>query len=85
MPRFLRKLGQRARHFHRVVERLDLAGAGDEREGQAVADRQIADPHLGHTSLDCATAAAMKPSNSGCGAKGLDFSSGWYCTPMNQG
>jgi hypothetical protein len=26
----------------------------------------------------------MKDANSGCGAKGRDFSSGWNCTPMNQ-
>ena len=31
------------------------------------------------------TAASMKLANSGCGSKGLDFSSGWNCTPMNQG
>ena len=28
---------------------------------------------------------AMKLANSGCGSKGRDFSSGWNCTPMNQG
>ena len=27
----------------------------------------------------------MKEVNSGCGSNGRDFSSGWYCTPMNQG
>ena len=27
----------------------------------------------------------MKDENSGCGANGRDFSSGWNCTPMNQG
>ena len=27
----------------------------------------------------------MKLANSGCGSKGRDFSSGWNCTPMNQG
>ena len=27
----------------------------------------------------------MKEANSGCGSKGRDFSSGWNCTPMNQG
>ena len=32
-----------------------------------------------------AFAAAMKLANSGCGSKGLDFSSGWNCTPMNHG
>ena len=31
------------------------------------------------------TAAAMNEVNSGCGSSGLDFSSGWNCTPMNQG
>jgi dTDP-4-amino-4,6-dideoxygalactose transaminase len=30
-------------------------------------------------------AARTKSANSGCGAKGLDFSSGWNCTPMNHG
>ena len=38
-----------------------------------------------HTSLDCTTAALMKLANNGCGSNGLDFSSGWYCTPMNHG
>jgi acrylyl-CoA reductase (NADPH) len=32
-----------------------------------------------------AFAARMKSRNSGCGSKGFDFSSGWNCTPMNQG
>src|SRR5690348_730927 len=41
---------------------------------------------VGHyTSLPCSTAAAMKLANSGCGSNGLDLSSGWNCTPMNQG
>ena len=38
-----------------------------------------------HTSRLCSFAAAMKLANSGCGSKGRDLSSGWYCTPMNQG
>ena len=38
-----------------------------------------------HTNRLCSTAAAMKLANSGCGSNGRDFSSGWYCTPMNQG
>lgn len=33
----------------------------------------------------CLSAALMKLANSGCGSNGRDFSSGWYCTPMNQG
>src|SRR6185437_10354165 len=31
------------------------------------------------------TAAAMNDVNSGCGASGRDFNSGWNWTPMNQG
>jgi hypothetical protein len=38
-----------------------------------------------HTSRLCALAAAMKLANSGWGSKGLDLSSGWNWTPMNQG
>ena len=38
-----------------------------------------------HTNRLCSTAAAMKLANRGCGSKGRDFSSGWNCTPMNQG
>ena len=38
-----------------------------------------------HTSRACRTAAVMKPANNGCGSNGFDFSSGWYCTPTNQG
>ena len=40
---------------------------------------------MDYTSRLCSTAAAMKEANSGCGSKGRDFSSGWNCTPMNQG
>ena len=38
-----------------------------------------------YTSRLCSTAAPMNDANSGCGSNGRDFSSGWYCTPMNQG
>src|ERR1700693_1051720 len=38
-----------------------------------------------HTSRLCTTAAWMNDANKGCGSKGRDFSSGWNCTPMNQG
>ena len=38
-----------------------------------------------YTNRLCSFAAAIKLANSGCGSKGRDFSSGWYCTPMNQG
>jgi len=31
------------------------------------------------------TAAPMNEANSGCGSNGRDFSSGWNCTPTNQG
>ena len=40
---------------------------------------------IDYTSRLCSTAAPMKEANSGCGSKGRDFSSGWNCTPMNQG
>ena len=38
-----------------------------------------------YTSRDCFSAASMKLANSGCGSNGLDLSSGWNCTPTNQG
>ena len=38
-----------------------------------------------HTNRLFCTAAAMKLVNRGCGSSGRDFSSGWNCTPMNQG
>jgi len=38
-----------------------------------------------HTNLLCALAASIKLANSGCGSNGRLFSSGWNCTPMNQG
>ena len=38
-----------------------------------------------YTSRLCTTAAWMNDANSGCGSNGRDFSSGWNCTPMNQG
>ena len=38
-----------------------------------------------YTSRLCSTAAAMKLLNRGCGANGRLFSSGWNCTPTNQG
>ena len=37
------------------------------------------------TSLDCFKAALIKSANNGCGENGLDFNSGWNCTPINQG
>ena len=44
------------------------------------------DSHLlDHTSRLCSTAAPTNEANSGCGSNGRDFSSGWNCTPMNQG
>src|SRR5690554_3633170 len=46
---------------------------------------EIDDLRQDQTSRLCSTAAAMKDLNSGCGSKGRDFSSGWNCTPMNQG
>jgi hypothetical protein len=36
------------------------------------------------TSRLCFTAASMKLANSGWGSKGLDFSSGWNCTPTTR-
>src|SRR5690606_21315733 len=47
--------------------------------------RQARGAQLDHTNRLCTTAASMKLANSGCGSKGLDLSSGWNCTPMNQG
>ena len=38
-----------------------------------------------YTSRLCSTAASTNEANSGCGSNGRDFSSGWNCTPMNQG
>ena len=39
----------------------------------------------GQTSRLFSLAARTKSANSGCGWNGLDFSSGWNCTPTNQG
>lgn len=39
----------------------------------------------GQTSRDCSSAAATNPAKSGCGSNGLDFNSGWNCTPINHG
>ena len=78
-----------ARHGQRVLAALDRAWPGDQRQRQVVGDGDLADLDgalLGHhTSLDCSTAARMKAANRGCGAIGRDFSSGWNCTPTNQG
>src|SRR5580658_300667 len=41
--------------------------------------------HSRHTKRLWSRAARMKDVKSGCGSKGFDLSSGWYCTPMNQG
>lgn len=46
---------------------------------------RIAAIHIAYTRRDCFTAASMKLANSGCGSKGLLFSSGWNWTPTNQG
>src|SRR5690348_13547337 len=41
---------------------------------------------IGHyTNRLCSIAAEIKLANSGCGSNGFDLSSGWNCTPMNQG
>jgi hypothetical protein len=42
-------------------------------------------PLAPYTNLLFFIAAPMKEAKRGCGSKGLDFSSGWNCTPMNQG
>ena len=70
------------------VDRADLKAHGLEilrRLGEIVdaEDEMIERAH--QTSRLCSTAAAMKLAKSGCGSKGRDFSSGWYCTPTNQG
>ena len=38
-----------------------------------------------YINRDFTSAAWMNDANSGCGSNGRDFSSGWNCTPMNQG
>src|SRR3569623_1587234 len=38
-----------------------------------------------HTNRLRSIAAPIKDANSGCGSNGRDLSSGWNCTPMNQG
>jgi hypothetical protein len=38
-----------------------------------------------HTRRDWSRAARTKEVKSGCGSNGFDLSSGWNCTPMNQG
>ena len=35
--------------------------------------------------LDLFSAAPINDLNKGCGSNGLDFNSGWNCTPTNQG
>ena len=46
--------------------------------------RRILSPQR-YTSRLRSTAAPMKEEKSGCGSNGRDLSSGWNCTPMNQG
>src|SRR3546814_6941073 len=72
-----------------MLPALHRARACDQNERQVVAegDRTDGDVLLfgHHTSRDCSTAALMNEAKSGCGSNGLDFSSGWNCTPRNQG
>src|SRR5208283_2056591 len=69
---------------------FQLAGAGNQDERQIVAECERTDGDAAglehhHTKRDCWTAAWMNEVNSGCGSNGLDFNSGWNCTPMNHG
>src|SRR5690606_24096817 len=75
---------------HHDAGRARAFGTADEEMFGALADglgdEQKAEKCRGdHTSRLCFTAAAMKLANNGWGSKGLDFSSGWNWTPMNQG
>src|SRR5581483_11106750 len=82
--------GQSARHTavdarfvdHQALP-LTLLLAGSVFSQQSVRPSKAAD--AGHTSRDRTIAASMNEANSGCGSNGRDFSSGWNCTPMNQG
>ncbi len=49
------------------------------------APRNGANLRFVYTSRLRSTAASMNDANSGCGSNGRDFSSGWNCTPTNQG
>ncbi len=48
-------------------------------------DAKSASDFAPYTNRLTSTAARTKSANSGCGAKGFDFNSGWNCTPMNHG
>ena len=80
--------GERAAHVVGVAGAFHLARPGDQDQRAPRADAQAADHYFArrsHTSRDRSTAAATNDANSGCGANGRDFSSGWNCTPMNHG
>src|SRR5260370_39793954 len=47
--------------------------------------RKRAEVKQGYTNRLGSTAAPTKDANRGCGSNGRDLSSGWNCTPMNQG
>src|SRR5690606_36941200 len=70
-----------ARHIHRMDHAFHLTGPGNQRERQIIANRDITNLDMlrfnhDYTNLDFLTAASIKLSNSGCGAKGFDFNSG---------
>ena len=70
--------------------RLDRTGSAPRRAARYRTDAAIPLAPIeagagGYTNRLCAFAAAMKLANKGCGSNGRDFSSGWNCTPMNQG
>src|SRR5690606_11597235 len=82
-PLVLRRVPAMARD---IDDERDLAGviaechvAFPEPPGAEIAE------NCHQTSLLCTTAASMKLANSGWGSNGLLLSSGWNCTPINQG
>src|SRR5690554_489868 len=99
-PEAAADLAKRLGHLQGVLAAFHSAGSGDDRERQIIADCERPNLDMMSLSVgggthvmspctyirrDCSTAARTKEVKSGCGSKGLDFSSGWNCTPMNQG
>ena len=73
--------GIKADFAARGLRHLIIGGRVD----RASNSRPGAQQSRNQTKREVSTAARTKSANNGCGAKGLDLSSGWNCTPMNQG
>src|SRR6185295_8373282 len=75
---------QEARVAQHHLPGLDDVRTGDDEERPARADLVAAELDHLCTSL-WSSAARMNPANSGCGANGRDFSSGWNWQPTKNG